>query len=147
MSEAIERANDAYLPLHPPFRVHNAYAFPSWLERTSAASDGTLVIRVRFDDQIVMHQPRGGVSRYFVELVRELRDDPELGVAVDVDWRASRNEHAVAAGLGRPASRSRRRLNRLARRLPRVRRRIDLVHPTWYYPDRLPAIEWSRRWS
>ena len=57
------------------------------------------MIRVQFDDQIMRTQPRGGVSRYFVELVRECRDDADLGVAVDVDWRSSRNEHAVAAGL------------------------------------------------
>jgi glycosyltransferase involved in cell wall biosynthesis len=98
------------------------------------------VIRVRFDDQIVMHQSRGGVSRYFVELAREFRADPGIGVAIELDWSLSRNEHALAAGLGRPASRNRRRLNRLSRRLPRVPRRIDVVHPTWYYPDRLPAI-------
>ena len=30
---AIEWANDAYLALHRPFRVHNVYAYPSWLER------------------------------------------------------------------------------------------------------------------
>ena len=35
---------------------------------------------------------------------------------------------------------NRRQLNRLPRRLPRVARRIDVLHPTWYYPDRLPAI-------
>jgi hypothetical protein len=29
---AIEWANDAYLALHRPFRVHNVYAYPSWLE-------------------------------------------------------------------------------------------------------------------
>lgn len=168
LSEAIEWANDAYLALHRPFRVHNAYAYPSWLERTTGRAaddlspatpsgkpvscldtvrdppdsgpsctpraDGTLVIRVQFDDQIMRAQPRGGVSRYFVELVREFRDDAGLGVAVDVDWRSSRNEHAVAAGLGLPAGRSRRRLPSLPWR------RIDLIHPTWHHPDRRPPI-------
>ena len=97
-------------------------------------------MRVHFDDQIVMHQPRGGMSRYFVELVDAFRHDPELGVTADVDWRASRNVHAVEAGLGRPASRTRRRLNRVTRRLPSLPRRWpDIDHPTYYYPARLPA--------
>jgi glycosyltransferase involved in cell wall biosynthesis len=97
-------------------------------------------MRVHFDDQIVMHQPRGGVSRYFVELVRQFKEDPGLGVTVEVDWRSSRNEHAIAAGLGRPASRWKRRRNRLVNRLPSVDwRRTDVYHPTWYYPDRLPS--------
>jgi glycosyltransferase involved in cell wall biosynthesis len=105
-----------------------------------SAAKGQAVIRVRFDDQIVMHQPRGGVSRYFVELVREFRDDPGLGVSVDVDWRSSRNAHAVGAGLGRPASRRGRLLNQLARPLRSFRSRPpDIYHPTWYYPAFLPA--------
>lgn len=95
-------------------------------------------MRVRFDDQIVMHQPKGGVSRYFVELVSAYRDDPGLGVSVDLDWRASRNVHAMAAGLGRPAGVWRRRRDRVVRRLPTARRRPDVVHPTYYYEDRLP---------
>jgi glycosyltransferase involved in cell wall biosynthesis len=101
---------------------------------------GNRLIRVRFDDQIVMHQPRGGVSRYFVELVREFRDDPGLGVSVDVDWRSSRNVHAVAVGLGRPASTARRLASAVTRRLPVVRRpHVDVYHPTYYYPARLPT--------
>ena len=57
-------------------------------------------MRIHFDDQIVMHQPRGGVSRYFVELVETFRHEPDLGVTADLDWRATRNVHAVDAGLG-----------------------------------------------
>ena len=97
-------------------------------------------VRVRYDDQIVEHQRRGGVSRYFVELVREFKMNPGLGVIPDLDWRSSRNEHAIAAGLGRPASRPKRTLTRLARRLPSAPwRRPDVYHPTWYYPARLPT--------
>ncbi len=95
-------------------------------------------MRVRFDDQIVAYQPRGGVSRYHVELVRELRADPGLGVTVDFDWREAPNEHAVSAGLGLPEREWRRRLNRLARRLPSLPRTPDIVQPTWYFPKRLP---------
>jgi glycosyltransferase involved in cell wall biosynthesis len=88
----------------------------------------------------VTHQPRGGVSRYFVELVREFRDNRALGVSVEVDWRSSRNAHAVSAGFRRPASRVRR-LEDAARRRLAVARwpRADVYHPTYYYPDRLPT--------
>ncbi len=93
-------------------------------------------MKVHFDDQIMRHQRRGGVSRYFVELVREFENDPDLGVRVDLDWRGSGNEHAIDAGLGREASRRDQWLERLQQRLPS--RAADIVHPTWYYPDRLP---------
>jgi glycosyltransferase involved in cell wall biosynthesis len=101
---------------------------------------GNRLIRVRFDDQIVMHQRRGGVSRYFVELVREFRDDRRLGVRVEVNWRRSRNAHAIAAGFGRPTSTTTRVVNALSRRLRAVRpSRPDVYHPTYYYPARLPT--------
>ena len=32
-TEAIEWAREGYLALHRPFRIHNEYAYPSWLER------------------------------------------------------------------------------------------------------------------
>ena len=99
-------------------------------------------MRVRFDDQIVMHQQRGGVSRYFVELVRSFQAAPELGVTVDLDWRRSKNEYAVAAGLGRPRGRWRRRLSRVVRRLPSLPKpRPDIVHPTWYSEGRVPSAD------
>ena len=95
-------------------------------------------MRVRFDDQIVMYQHRGGVSRYFVELVRGLRSDARLGVSVDFDWHDSTNEHAVAAGLGVHTGWQRRR-DELSRRGPSfLRRPPDVIHPTWYFPARVP---------
>jgi glycosyltransferase involved in cell wall biosynthesis len=97
-------------------------------------------MRVHYDDQIVRHQPRGGVSRYFVELVRRFKDDRSLGVAVDLDWRGSGNEHAVAAGLDRRETRWGRQLERLAEHLPsRGSARPDVYHPTWYHPEYLPT--------
>jgi glycosyltransferase involved in cell wall biosynthesis len=97
-------------------------------------------MRVHYDDQIVRHQPRGGVSRYFVELVRRFKDDRSLGVTVDLDWRGSGNEHAAAAGLDRQETRWGRRFERLADRLPsRGSPRPDIYHPTWYHPEYLPT--------
>jgi glycosyltransferase involved in cell wall biosynthesis len=96
-------------------------------------------MRVRFDDQIVMYQHRGGVSRYFVELVQGLHSHPRMGVSVDFDWRDSTNEHAVAAGLGLRTG-WRRRLDELSRKGPSVLdRQPDLIHPTWYFPARVPS--------
>ena len=37
-------------------------------------------MRVRYDDQIFTWQRRGGISRYFVELIGEFTKGPELGV-------------------------------------------------------------------
>lgn len=96
-------------------------------------------MRVRYDDQIMILQRRGGISRYHVELIREFRADPGLGVDPEVDWRSSRNEHAVAAGLGRSTDRRRRRLTRLARRLPSMPwQRTNVYHPTYYDAAYLP---------
>ena len=45
-------------------------------------------MRVHYDDQIVMLQPRGGVSRYFVELVRAFPQRIRAsGSTADLDWR------------------------------------------------------------
>jgi glycosyltransferase involved in cell wall biosynthesis len=97
-------------------------------------------MRVHYDDQIVRHQSRGGVSRYFVELVRRFRDDRSLSVTVDVDWRGSGNEHAIEAGFGRRRTRWERWLERLSDHLPsRSSPRPDVYHPTWYHPEHLPA--------
>jgi glycosyltransferase involved in cell wall biosynthesis len=97
-------------------------------------------MRVHYDDQIVRHQSRGGVSRYFVELVRRFKEDRRLGVSVDLDWRGSGNEHAIGAGLDRRETRWRRRFERFADLLPSASSsRPDVYHPTWYHPEYLPT--------
>lgn len=62
------------------------------------------MISVGFDEQAIVAQHRGGVSRYFVELVTAFRADPSFGVSPIVGWWATRNEYAAAAGLA-PAAR------------------------------------------
>ena len=59
-------------------------------------------MRVRYDDRIFTMQRRGGISRYFVELITEFGKDPSLGVTPEVGWRWTTNAHAVEAGLGTP---------------------------------------------
>jgi len=58
-------------------------------------------MRVHFDDQVFTSQRRGGISRYFVELIRHLNQDSALDTEVDLGWRWIRNEHALEANLGR----------------------------------------------
>ena len=61
-------------------------------------------MRVAFDEQIFLLQQQGGVSRYFVELLRNL---PEADPPVDVTtpFRRVVNRHALEA-LGGTASRA-----------------------------------------
>lgn len=98
-------------------------------------------MRVRFDDQIFTMQSRGGVSRYFVELIREFSDDPGLGVDAELGWRWTRNHHAIEAGLGVPLTipgGSRGRVLRMANRAVNIAQpEADLTHHTYYRTDYL----------
>lgn len=87
-------------------------------------------LRVAYDDQIVSLHRRGGISRYFVELVRALQRDADLSVRPVFDWQASGNDHVLEAGYSRRWARSRpvRRALRAGHRL----RAADVVHPTFY---------------
>ncbi len=94
-------------------------------------------MRVRFDDQVFIMQGRGGIARYFVELIRGFTGSPELGVQPQLGWRWIRNGHALEAGLGRelrvPGGVRARHVLRLANRTADVRRPVsDLMHPTFY---------------
>jgi len=84
-------------------------------------------------------QRRGGISRYFVELITEFTKDPSLGVTPQIGWRWTNNAHAVEAGLGRPLripGGSRGRIVRLANRTTQIWPAApDLVHDTYYRPD------------
>jgi glycosyltransferase involved in cell wall biosynthesis len=103
-------------------------------------------VRVCYDDQIFTMQRHGGISRYFVELIRAFMDDAELEVEPQLDWRWTRNAHALEAGLGqslRIPGGSRGRPLRWANRITNVRRpTVDVVHRTFYrasYLTRGPA--------
>ena len=93
-------------------------------------------MKVRFDDQIFTTQVRGGISRYFVELIREFTESPELGVQPQLGWRWTRNAHALEAGLGRPLrvpGGSRGRVLRWANRTIKVRQPdADIEHHTYF---------------
>lgn len=93
-------------------------------------------MRVRYDDQIFVMQRRGGISRYFVELIREFAEGPELGVVPQLGWRWTRNAHALEAGLGRPLQvpgGSRGRMLRWANKtISTVQRDAEITHHTYY---------------
>jgi glycosyltransferase involved in cell wall biosynthesis len=59
-------------------------------------------MRVRYDDEVFRKQRRGGISRYFAELMVALRADESLGVTAECGPRWTGNRHLVDAGLARP---------------------------------------------
>jgi glycosyltransferase involved in cell wall biosynthesis len=94
------------------------------------------MVDVRYDDQIFVLQRRGGISRYFVELIREFTEGPELEVHPRLGWRWTRNAHALEAGLGRalrvPGG-SRLQTLRWANRFANLGMpEVDVVHHTYY---------------
>lgn len=51
------------------------------------------MIRVFYDSQIFLAQERGGISRYFVELIREFKLHPEYGIEPVLNIQKSHNLH------------------------------------------------------
>lgn len=96
---------------------------------------GIRPIRVHVDDQVFGWQPRGGISRYFTELMRAFAADPSLGVQLTTPRLWTKNRHAQDAGLGRPLPTrlgQRRQVLKLANRLRRPTMPPDIVHNTYY---------------
>jgi glycosyltransferase involved in cell wall biosynthesis len=54
-------------------------------------------INVEFDSQIFQMQARGGISRYFTQLIKTFREHPELGVNPKLKVRFTINEHLAEA--------------------------------------------------
>ena len=93
------------------------------------------MLTARFDDQVFTLQSRGGISRYFVELLKAF-DDPGYGVKATTDAHWTINRHLLDSGRGRqlPAfTGERKKITQLANRMhnpwPRV---TDVVHHTFY---------------
>jgi glycosyltransferase involved in cell wall biosynthesis len=92
-------------------------------------------MRVRFDEQIFSLQVRGGISRYFTELIRLFRNDRELGVQPSGGSLWTANQHLLESGLGRrlPTRAGRHRsVLQVANRLRRDPVTPDVVHHTYY---------------
>ena len=96
-------------------------------------------LRVGYDDQVFTMQRRGGISRYFVELINEFAD-PALDVSVRRGWRWTNNQHAIESGLGTPLPMpggSRGAVIRAANRLIAGSVDVDIEHPTYYRAEYL----------
>lgn len=103
-------------------------------------------VEVLIDDQIFLMNSRGGISRYFAELIREFREHPEWGVNVLTTVHTAPNQHLrdidtsvrdiplPEASLGWKAYKGFARLgsSRRERRLT-----PDIVHSTYYRPEKL----------
>lgn len=107
---AVEWANEAYLTLNRPFRVHNVFAHPSWLERYRGPHPAEIV-RMMAD----LRAPGASVA---------LRDTADIERLIDAPWyRLARTALRWADPWDLRARRFGRRLRRLPRRIARAGRR------------------------
>jgi glycosyltransferase involved in cell wall biosynthesis len=104
-------------------------------------------VRVAFDEQIFLKQMRGGISRYFVELINAFRSDPDLGIVPELTFDRTWNEHAlselaeVQRGRLRRQPRGEIARRRLTRRLRPKESSAPLLHSTFYDPRYLPDVQ------
>lgn len=103
-------------------------------------------IDVLIDDQIFLMHARGGISRYFSELLREFRGHPELGINAFTTVRWSANQHLRAVDprvrdLPFPETsfgwKAAKRLSAYPAAARERRARPQVVHSTYYNPSRL----------
>ncbi len=103
-------------------------------------------VHVFFDDQIFSLHTHGGISRYFVEMMRAFRGQSELGVQVTDRRMWTKNHYLVGSGLGRRTPWPPRLATALIRTLNRFTRRpgsADIVHHTYYDPRYLKRFRGS----
>jgi len=93
------------------------------------------MLKVHYDDQVFTWQPRGGISRYFVELLKAFAA-PGFGVEASTSASWSQNRHLLEMGRGRtlPGVPGRRKeVLQLANRLQHPRPLgHSIVHHTYY---------------
>jgi len=97
-------------------------------------------IRVLYDEQIFLLQRHGGISRYFVELIKQFQDNPHLGIEPVVELKAARNEYFLERfrDMNPKIIRTKRRaalsLCILMMKNRTACNSADLVHLTFYLP-------------
>jgi glycosyltransferase involved in cell wall biosynthesis len=97
-------------------------------------------VRVGFDDQIFGRQRRGGISRYFTELMVALRAGPPDEASVTTPFRWVANDHIVDAFPGEfsrlrlPMRLSLDLVRLLGNRSAAAWAGVDVVHHTYYDP-------------
>ena len=103
------------------------------------------MIRVSYDAQIFRRQRRGGISRYFAELMRAFIVEPSLGVQPVFRSHLVASRHLREAGLGHHWVVHPRILGYAESTLmssQRTHRGADIIHHTYYSPRGL-----ERSWS
>lgn len=118
-------------------------------------------LNIIFDNQIFMNQQRGGISRYFVELIRHLpRVDPQICAPFPGRWAT--NDHVLEAAIAsappglpvfrrymRPSAARARALAQMSQRVRKLKKQFQtepsLYHPTYYSQkeflrDDLPVV-------
>jgi glycosyltransferase involved in cell wall biosynthesis len=102
-------------------------------------------MKITIDDQIFTAQSRGGVSRYFTELIMAFRHSPELEVEAVTPFRYVKSEHLIERDPLRyskpplPSVAQRRKVLRTLNSVQRLARadRPAIVHHTYYFPEYL----------
>jgi glycosyltransferase involved in cell wall biosynthesis len=105
-------------------------------------------MRVGFDEQIFLLQKRGGVSRYFVELIREFASNSSYGIEPVVDFKSTSNEMLFGLseelGLGLTFDRRKKPLSLASESAKSLLNltNVDLIHHTFY-----SKLFWQPRFS
>lgn len=103
-------------------------------------------MEVLIDDQIFLMNSRGGISRYFAELIREFREHPEWGVDVLTTVHTAPNQHlrdidTSVRDIPLPESSLGWKVYKGLARMGSARRERslspDVVHSTYYRPEKL----------
>jgi len=97
------------------------------------------------DDQIFLAQRRGGISRYFTELITAFRNSPELDVETVTPFRYVLSEHLIERDPQQyskpplPSAAQRRKVLRTLNSVQRLARgdRPEIVHHTYYFAEYL----------
>lgn len=98
-----------------------------------------MALRVAFDEQIFLLQRNGGISRYFVEIIKQFQSHPELGIEPILLNQSAWNDYFLSelnSDVRKVKSRAQSILELLAILLSRQSKtaEYDIVHHTFYLP-------------
>lgn len=95
-------------------------------------------MRVLFDEQIFLLQKRGGISRYFVELIRAFAASPELGIEPILAFKTTSNDFLkelateLDLGISSHKTSTQQRIARSVFSSGFESPKVDLIHHTFY---------------
>ena len=104
-------------------------------------------LNVVFDEQIFLLQDFGGISRYFIELIKAFQANPHLGVDVVLASKSVRSTLAFEElssfqlkKVGLPRALIALALGTILRRIRNTNSKPDVIHTTFYVPGYLGRI-------